>query len=186
MTNNITSTDALKRIAFGNPIWRVTIGDAYSTGEYWTDVTVGNTKEVYLENPSEDTYIGIYEFEVRVSAEAKVDKAINVTEDTPGDPPPTGIQNKLSNASGTVATAALGGDGETGVYSGGDSYNAKGVGSGTAGNANPGSSGKGGFANVLAPGDNILLSVTNASSSSMNYISVDVDWAEIPAETYPA
>lgn len=186
MTNNITSTDALKRIAFGNPIWRVTIGDSYSTGEYWADVTSGNTKEIYLENPSEDTYIGIYEFSVNVSSEARISKAFNVTEDTAGSAPSTGITNKRSDSTGTVASVATGGDGETGVYSGGDSFNDKGTGSGTGGGSNPGSVSGTGFVNVVAPGDNILLSVTNASGAGMAYLSIDADWAEIPAETYPA
>lgn len=188
MTNNITSTDALKRVAFGNPIWRVTIGDGYSTGAYFDDVANGNTKELYLENPSADTYVGIYEFEIRISAEGKVDKAVNVTEDTAGNAPPTGIENKLSNASGStsVASAALGGDNETGVYSGGVGYSKKtGGASGSPTTVQPSTRSLGGIAGVLGPEDNVVLQVTNDSSSA-NDISVDLDWVEIHKSEYPS
>lgn len=188
MTNNLTTTDALKRLAFANPVWRTTIGDGFSTGEYFADVTDTNTKSIVLKNPSDTHYFGVYSIKVRTSAEGKIGKAYNVTEDTQGAEPTTGVTNKRSSKDGTVADVRIGGDGETGVYSGGTSFSDKGVGagSGDGGGATPGSTGDGGYSNVIAPGDNMLLSVQNTSGGPMNYISIDIDWAEIPAGTFPA
>jgi len=188
MTENVTSTDALKRLAFANPVWRITIGDGFSTGEYFADVASNNTKSIVLKNPSGTHYLGVFEISVSTSAEAKISKAYNVTEDTEGSEPTTGVTNKRSSKDGTVSDVRIGGDGETGVYSGGDSFNDKGTGagSGEGGGATPGSTGNGGYSNVIAPGDNMLLSVQNTSTAEMNYISIDIDWAEIPVDTFPA
>lgn len=187
MTRNLSDSDSLKRLAFANPVWRITIGSGFSSGEYWADVPAGNTKEIILKNPTEDFFFGIFNIEVRVSSEARISKAFNVTEGTEGDPPSTGITNKRSSKDDTNADVRLGGDGETGVYSGGDLFNDKGVGSGAGGGggANPGDTGNGGFVNVVAPGDNLSVGVTNASSNSMSYISIDIDWAESPQQTFP-
>lgn len=188
MTRNITETDALKRLAFAQPIWRLTLGEAFSTGEYFADVAAGNAKEVVVNNPTEDTYYGIYGVNIRVSAEGEITKAFNVTEDTEGDAPTTGITNKKSGVDGTTATAHIGGDGETGVYSGGNLFNDKGVGSGSGdgGGAAPGDTAEGGFDNVVEPGDNLMIRVTNTSGGQINYISIDIDWGEIPDNEYPA
>lgn len=186
MSRNLSDNDALKRLAFANPSWRITLGDAFSTGQYFENVAAGNTKEIVLKNPTEDMFFGVYQSQVNASAEARVSKAFNVTEDTEGNEPDTGITNKRSSKDGTVAEARTGGDGETGVYSGGTEFNDKGEGGGTGGgNATPGAI-AGGYSNIIAPGDNMLVGVTNESSATMSYASIDIDWAEIPAGVFPA
>lgn len=188
MSRNISDSDALKRLAFANPAWRITLGDAQSTGEYFTGVAAGNTKQIVLKNPTTDEYYGVYGVKVRTSARAKINKAFNVTEDTQGNAPTTGITNKRSSGNGSTASVHVGGNNETGAYSGGDAFSPKGTGSGTGsgGGASPGATSEGGYDNVVTPGDNLLVSVQNTSGASMNYISIDIDWSEIPEDTFPA
>jgi hypothetical protein len=180
-----TDNDALQRLAVANVQYHLTRGNAQSTGEYFSSVSAGNTKEIYLENPTSDTYYGIIDSSIRSAGEVKVSKAFNVTEDTQGANPSTGITNKKSGGDGSTANARVGGDNETGVYSGGTSFNDKGAGSGSSeGESHPGDAG-GAFDNIVDPGDNILLGVTNESGGSLSYISIDIDWVEIPQSDYP-
>lgn len=187
MSRNLSDNDALKRVAFGNPAWRITLGDAFSTGQYFADIASGNTKEIVLKNPTDDMFFGVYESQVRTSTRARITKAFNVTEDTEGAAPDTGITNKRSSKDGTVATVHIGGDNETGAYSGGTAFSDKGTGSATGtGNASPGTASSTGYSNIIAPGDNMLVGVTNETTGTMNYASIDIDWAEIPEQTFPA
>lgn len=187
MSRNISDNDALKRLAFSNPSWRITLGDTFSTGQYFESVAAGNTKEIVLKNPTTNMYLGVYESQVRTSTQARISKAFNVTEDTEGNSPDTGITNKRSSEDGTVATVHVAGDNETGAYSGGDAFSDKGTGSGTgAGNASPGTASSSGYSNIIAPGDNMSISMTNETTGTMSYASIDIDWAEIPAGVFPA
>lgn len=182
---NRTDNDSLKRLAIANPHWRIVRGEGFSTGEYFADVGAGNTKQVYVENQSSDIYFGIIGVNVRSSAETRVGKAYNPTEDTQGALTTTGITNKRSSMDGTNGVARTGGDNETGVYSGGDEFNDKGAGAGTgAGNIMPGETGEQ-FMNVVDPGDSIVVEAANQTTGTISYISIDIDWVEIPAEQFP-
>lgn len=170
----------------GTPVvdWWLLNGYVFSTGAYFGSVAAGNAKRLYVENTTNDRYFGIVGQEVRSSGEITVDKAFNVTEDTAGTAPATGITNKRSgNPQTTQATVAIGGDGETGVYSGGESFNDKGSGAGSGGAANPGVI-QAAFSNVISPGDNLLLGAENTSSAQLAYLSIDLDWVELPAEEF--
>lgn len=183
---NLTDNDSLKRLAIALPHWRLVKGDAHSTGEHFTGIQAGNSKSLLLKNESEQQYYGIINLDVRVSAEARVDKSFNGGVTTGGEPPETGITNKRTSGNGTTADVQVGGDNETGTFTSGNEFNAKGVGAGnTEGTASPGDMGARAFNNVIDPGDNLLISVTNTTSTSMAYITIDIDWAEIPSGEYP-
>lgn len=183
---NITETDLIKRITIGVPRWRVLVGDGYTTGQVFEDVAAGNQKKLYLENPTSDTYYVLTLIESRTSGKQLVQEVANVTEDTQGDGVDTGITTKRSDSpNNSQAIARRGGDNETGVYSGGSAYSVKTGGTaGTPATVQPSTRALGGIAGVLAPGDNVVLQVTNDSTDA-NDMSLDVDWVEIPESDYP-
>jgi len=112
---------------------------------------------------------------------AIVSKAFNPTVDTAGDAPSTGVNNKRSGASdATDAVVQTGGDNETGAFSGGDEFSDKQSGGGAnPSSVSPGSVGVSGVANVIDPGDSMVIHVQNDTTNSIN-LSIDVDWIEIP------
>jgi hypothetical protein len=184
MTNR-TDSENLKRLTIANSHWRMVVGDAHSTGEYFADVATGNTKQLVLNNDSSDQYYGMTGITVRSSGTVRIGKAFNPTVDTAGSAPTHDITNKRSGGNGTTGSAATGGDNETGAYSGGTRFNDKGTGSGQgSGNAQPGET-TGRFPNIVDPGDSILIEATNETDATMAYISIDMDWVEIPADDFP-
>ena len=185
MTNR-TSNDHLKRLATPVQGFRLVKGKVHSTGQYFGGVANGNTKQLYLETPDSGTYFGITTLSVRTSGEARIGKAFNPSEDTQGGEPDTGITNKRSGKDGTPAIVRTGGDNETGAYSGGDRFSEKGNGSGTGdgGGTTPGGMESSGFINVIDPGDSLLLEATNTSGGTLSYISLDIDWADIPEDDF--
>jgi len=183
---NRTEHDSLTRLSTAELKWRVLNGDSYSAGELFTDVTGGNTKQLYLENPTSDTHYAVSNILARSEGKITVYKSFNVTEDTEGDNTSTGVQNKRSSGGGSSeAIARIGGNGETGAYSGGRELSTKTA--GRAGNPNqiqPGDSPENGVSNAIDPGDNMCLFVTNDTTSE-NDISIDIDWVEMPGNDYP-
>lgn len=165
----------------GNVASALADGRAYSTGQHFEDVGNQNTKQVVVQNTSSDTALFIFDPTVRGGASFVVGKAFDPTEDTAGDAPDTGITNKSSDgAAATDVTAAVGGDNETGAYSGGDRFSDKQLGGGT----NPsrvaaGAAGDAGAVNLVAPGDSMLVEARNDSGSDAN-ASIDIDWLEVP------
>jgi len=181
---NRTDNDSLRRLASANPHWRLVLGDGQSTGEYFDAVASGDTKQLYIKNGSDTKHYGIIGINVRSPGEVKIGKALNPTEDTQGVNATEGITNKRSGGNGTTATARIGGDGETGAYSRGDKYSLKGAGGGNGGaNAQPGETMEG-FTNIVDPGDSILLEATNQTNGELSYISLDIDWVEIPGDEF--
>jgi len=154
----------------------------YSTGEYWDSVTQGNQKRLLLSNPSDsDVVLLVVAPTVRANGQVKVDKTKNVTIDTDGDAPSTSIVNKSTDNGGATATAQLGGDNETGVFSGGTSFNPKTTGSGnSAPSTSPGTIGELGISNLIHPGDNLVLGATAVNADRT--ISLDIDFIEYPEE----
>lgn len=112
--------------------WRLLVGDSYSTGQYFAGIPNGDQKQLFLDNTGNDTYTVIVGIAVRCEGKVLVDKAFNASEDTQGDPPDTGVTNKRSDKNGSNITPRIGGDGETGVYSSGDTFNTKTAGGGGA------------------------------------------------------
>ena len=177
--------DSLLRLSTAELRWRVLNGDGFSTGVYFNDVVGGNEKQLYLENPTDTTHYGIANVTIRGEAKVTHYKAFNVSEDTQGNAPPTGVQCKISDDNSTDAIARTGGDNETGAYSGGRELSTKTAGaSGSPNQLAPGSVADNGVANALAPGDNMCLFVTNDTTNDRD-MSIDVDWVEIPNRDYP-
>lgn len=183
---NVTENDLLKRITIGVPRWRLLTGDGYTTGQLFQGVAAGNQKKLYLENPTSDTYYILALIQANSSEKQITQEVANVTEDTQGDPSDTGVVKKRSDSSNdSQAIVRTGGDNETGVYSGGTAYSRKtGGSSGTPGSVAPFSQSLGGIAGIVAPGDNVVLQVTNDTSNT-NDISMDFDWIEVPESEYP-
>lgn len=183
---NITENDLLKRITIGVPRWRLLTGDGYTTGQLFTGVAAGNTKKLYLENPTSDTYYILTLIQANSSEKQIVQEIANVTEDTQGAAADTGVVTKRSDSSNdSQAIVRTGGDNETGVYSGGKPYSKKtGGASGSPASVQPFFRSLDGIAGVLAPENNVILEVTNDTSNT-NDISIDFDWIEVPESEFP-
>lgn len=183
---NITDNNALKRISIGQPKFRLLLGDSYSTGHYFADVSTQNEKQVYLENSSPDTYYVITSLTVRGSGKVLTNKVFNVTEDTQGANTATGVQNKRSGSPNeSDGIARIGGDNEAGAYSGGRALNTKTSGAaGGAAQIQPGVNTESGVANVIDPGENMCIFATNDTGNTED-MSIDIDWVEITDEQYP-
>jgi len=184
---NLTDNSALKRISIGQPRFRLLLGDSYSTGQYFADVSTQNEKQLYLENPSSDTYYIITSLAVRGSGNMLTNKAFNVTENTQGDNATTGVQNKRSGSPNeSVAIARIGGDNETGAYSGGRVLSTKTAGAaGGAAQIQPGENSESGVANVIDPGGDMCIFMMNDTGNTED-MSIDIDWIEITEEQYPS
>jgi hypothetical protein len=184
---NITDNNALKRISIGQPKFRLLLGESYSTGQHFSGVSTQNEKQLYLENPTSDTYYIITSLAVRSSAKVLTNKAFNVTEDTQGVDANTGVQNKRSGSpNDSSAIARIGGDNETGAYSGGRVLNTKtGGAAGGAAQLQPGVNSESGVANVIDPGEDMCVFATNDTGNSED-MSIDIDWIEITEEEYPS
>lgn len=183
---NLTETDLLKKLGIGLPRWRVIVGDGYTTGQLFTGVGGNNVKKLYLENPTSDTYYLLTLINSSSSEKQIVQEVANVTEDTQGAATDTGVVTKRSDSSNdSQAIVRKGGDNETGVYSGGTPYSKKTGGSaGTPSSVSPFSRSLEGIAGILAPGDNVVLEVTNDTANT-NDISMDFDWVEITENDFP-
>jgi len=157
-------------------------GRFYSTGQYFSGVSDTNTKQLYLENPADsDVVVLPVHPTVRSTAKVKTDKHKNVTVNAVGNPPDTGVTNKASDAEDdNVATARVGGAGETGDYGSGTSFSTKVSGSqGTS----PGQAGQTGVTNAIFAGDNVVVEAT-ADGGSRD-ISIDIDFIEYPVSRLP-
>jgi hypothetical protein len=156
-------------------------GRAFSTGQHFEDVPNQDTKQLVVENTSANIALLIFDPTVRAGASFIVGKAFNPSENTAGNPPDTDIQNKSSNGAAPAASsAAVGGDGETGAYSGGDVFSRKQLGGGTTpSRVSAGSAGDSGAVNLIAPGDSMLIEAQNDSGNAAN-LSIDIDWIETP------
>lgn len=153
-------------------------GRFFSTGALFEDVSAGNTKKVLLANASESGVDFLTLIATRSSAKILVNKRFNVDIDTEGAA--LDIVNKHSGASDTSSgSAQSGGDGETGAFSSGQAFSTKTLGrSGTPADASPGETSSAGVTNVVSPGDNMVLEITNDTSSSED-ISIDIDFIEV-------
>jgi len=181
---NQTDHTYLERLGSAAADWRLLNGEAQSTGQLFTGVSDGNEKAIYINNPENAVYLAIAGVNIRSDGKLLVDKAFNVTENTEGDAPETGTTNKRSDADGTNAVVRVGGDNETGAYSGGESFSTKTAGGGGATpRVRPGETFEE-LANVVAPGDNIYISATNDSGGTSD-ISIDIDWFEIDRQSFP-
>lgn len=159
----------------------LTLGHAYAAGHLFTSVADTNTKEVVLENPSEDTALYILEPTVRSGGQFYTKKIDNVTVDTEGDQV-TLANKKTSSENTSIANAFSAGDNETGAISGGVDRPQITAGSGSnAANADPGESGDSGITDIIMPGDNMAIEAINQSGSPQdisivaNYVEVDLE-----------
>jgi len=157
----------------------------FSTGVYFDAVSDTNQKRFLLANPADsEVVLLVIDPTVRADGKVKVDKTKNVTIDTAGDAPPTGITSKSTDVVSSVGIVQLGGDGETGVFSGGTAFSPKTEGSGQGGgSASPGSAGESGATNLIYPGDNLVLSAT--ADGGTRTISIDMDFIEYPVKNIP-
>lgn len=182
---NRTEHDSLTRLSTAELRWRIVNGDGFSTGQFFPGVVGGNQKQLYLSNPTDDTYYGIGNVAIRGEAKVTHYKSFNVTEATQGNQSDTGVQSKVSQDNTSAAISRIGGDNETGSYTGGRELSTKTAGaSGNPNQLSPGDVSDNGIANVIAPGDNMCLFVTNDTTSERD-MSLDIDWVEIPDRDYP-
>lgn len=152
-------------------------GGFWSTGFYFDDVDQTQTKKVVLENPENSgKYLFVVEPTVRSQGQIQVEKAFNVNIDAEGQS--LDIVNKNSQyLDSAIASAQLGGDNETGSFSGGTEFNDKQAGSGTnMSNQSPGVSTPSGVSNIVDEGDNILIGFTNRSGVNNTRSSIDIDF----------
>jgi len=183
---NRTETDSLARLSTGDLRWRVLTGDAYYAAQSFVDVPNNDTKSLLIDNTDDSTHIAVANTIVRSEGKVVYQKAFNVTEDTQGAVAGEGIMNKRSKNGGTpVGTVRTGGDGETGVYTGGGRLSKGFVGSnGNRVSRTPGDLNEDGIINAIDPGDNMLFEVTNQSGSTGD-VMLAANWVEIPASEYP-
>jgi len=126
---------------------------------------------------SNDSRIGLL-FSISSEGKSKVDKKQNVSIETSGTEPDT-LNKAGTHPDGNPITAQVGGDNETGVFSGGTAFNSKHLGAGKdQKTASPGSIGNG-ISNVLPPGENLSIELTNKLSESIE-ASIDVDYVIFP------
>jgi len=155
-------------------------GQFHSTGQYFEGISSGNTKKVFLENPSDsEKILLVFSPKVACTAQLRVGKKFNVTVDTQGNSPDTGITSKSTDGETSNSSVQIGGDAETGVFSGGNSFNDKVAGGGN-GSRTPGTVGGTELSNVVTEGNNMVLELTNESSSAADG-SIDVDFLEVDA-----
>jgi len=176
-TNNGTSR---------NPLTEGLLLDRYhSTGQYWDGVADADQKRLLLSCPSDAEYaLFVIDPTVRTTGGTLIDKAKNVTIDTEGDAPDSGIVNKSTRNGGSIATAQTGGDGETGAFSGGTPFSTKTTGSGSGGSsARPGSTAENGPTNLIYPGGNMVVGAT--AKGGTRDISIDMDFVEYPIDRIP-
>ena len=157
----------------------------FSTGVYFDAVSDTNQKRFLLANPPDsEVVLVVIDPIVRADGKMRIDKTKNVTIDTAGDAPPTGITSKSSDTVSSLGIVQLGGDGETGVFSGGTAFSPKTEGSGQGGaSASPGGAGESGATNLIYPGDNLVLSAT--ADGGARTISIDMDFIEYPSKNVP-
>jgi len=153
-------------------------GQFHSTGQYFEGISSGNTKKVLLKNPagSDKTFM-VFSPKVACTGQLRVGKRFNVSVDTQGSSPDTGVTSKSTDSDSSVGEVQLAGDGETGVFSGGNAFNEKVAGGGN-GSRTPGTVAGSGLSNVLTPGNNMVLELTNESTGSADG-SIDIDYLEI-------
>jgi len=155
----------------------------FSTGVYYPSINSGTQKRLLLSNPAESgVVLLVVEPTVRSSGEVRIDKHKNVSIDTTGDAPPTGITSKSSPEISSIADVQLGGDTETGAFSDGLAFSPKTEGGG-GGRGTPGSAGESGITNLIYPGGNLVLSATAVGNNRT--ISIDMDFIEYPEENLP-
>jgi hypothetical protein len=153
-------------------------GQFHSTGQYFEGISSGNTKKVLLKNPagSDKTFL-VFSPKVACTGQLRVGKKFNVSIDTQGSSPDTGVTSKSTDSNSSVGEVQLAGDGEIGVVSGGNAFNEKVAGGGN-GSRTPGTVAGTGLSNVLTPGNNMVLELTNESSGSADG-SIDIDYLEV-------
>jgi len=153
-------------------------GQFHSTGQYFEGIGSGNTKKVLLKNPagSDKTFL-VFSPKLACTAQLRVGKRFNVSVDTQGSSPDTGVTSKSTDSETSLAEVQVAGDGETGVFSDGNAFNEKVAGGGN-GSRTPGTVSGSGLSNVLTPGNNMVLELTNESSGSADG-SIDIDYLEI-------
>jgi len=182
---NRTSSDSLIRLSTALVNWRTLRGDGFSTGQLFTGVGAGNQKQLYIENPNEKYHYAIANINISSTSKRTWYKSFNVTEDTQGNNPDTGVQSRISHSYDSNAVVRTGGNNETGAYSGGRQLNKKVVGAnGNAVRNVPGAAGEGPVSNSIKPNENMCLFVTNNSTDTAD-MSIGIDWVEIPVGQYP-
>jgi len=153
-------------------------GQFHSTGQYFEGVSSGNTKKLLLENPSDSgKVLLIFSPKVSLTAQVRVGKKFNVSVDSQGDLPDTGVTSKSTDGNSSGSNVQIGGDGETGSFSGGDPFNDK-VAGGGSGSRTPGTVGGSELSNVVTPGSNMVLELTNEAGARADG-SIDVDFLEV-------
>jgi len=182
MTNHTEST-YLERLSAGDPQYRQLNGDGYAAGAVF-EPAGNNTKELYIENTSSDTYFGAFFGVVRASEGVLFQTGYNVTESTVGDGATIVSRRTDVDSDDSTAIARTGGDGETGVYTAGTlTANRVGGAGGKPTTVQPATL-TDEATNVIAPGDNILVRAENFSGNPSK-ISIETIWAEIPAGEMP-
>lgn len=151
-------------------------GRAHSTGELFESVADGATITFYIENPagSGKNYF-LTPQNVRAESKVYIDKYLNV-DITGGTAPEHGITNKnASNHIESTANALSNVD----TFSNADAqFSTKLLGADSPSTKVGGAIDR--AANVLEPGNNLLLEITSFSNG--NDISIDIDWIEIKSK----
>jgi len=149
-------------------------GRDFSSGELFTGVASGSSVTFYIENPSGSGKTFFIDPQVvRSEAKSYVNKWFNPDSVSGGSSPSTGIINK--NSSSDISSEANVLVNLSSFTGGSEQFSSNLVGA-NAGGIRAGG-GVEGPANILKPGDSLLLEITNESAGNED-ISLDVDWVE--------
>lgn len=148
-------------------------GRYFSTGQLFTGISSGNSVTIIVENPSDSNRKFFVDSQkVNVESKAYIKKYFNVTYSGSTNTD-TGIVNKNSgNNFSSDANVYK----NVSSFSGGRQFSDKLIGGGPSPNATGGAESIQ-AANVITEGDNLLLEITNKSSTPQD-IAVDIDWVE--------
>lgn len=149
-------------------------GRYYSIGELFQNVSNGAAVTFVLGNPSgSGKQIYVNPQNIRTEGKAYIQKHFNVSF-SGGSSPSTGIVNKNKDASRSSDMNAVI---NVSSFSNGEQFSSKLAGSSSGGIRAGGTASE--PANILGPGDNLLLQVENQADSGSQDFSIDIDWIEI-------
>jgi hypothetical protein len=160
-------------------------GDFYSVSELFQGVGNTNSKTIVLENNRTEDALFLVEPTARSSGQLFIEYLRNVSVDTVGTELDLNNKRTDGNDNPTEYRVTTAGDNETGVVSGGKTFNEITVGSGSnAANASPGTTAESGEVGLIMPGDNIAITATNESGSTQD-ISQTLGVISIAADKLP-
>lgn len=152
-------------------------GWVYSTGALFEGVGAGNSKNVWIENPSDSGNYIVATSRYSTSGEFLVKKVDSITIDSSGTN--VLINNRLIS-DGNASTNA-----EKNVsFSGGNNWTEKVVGSGSNSGATIAGANISDGEILLKEGENVVFQAQNNTNSSLD-VTIDVDFFEIPNSEIP-